>query len=125
MFDPSGSRRDSWHLDQAAIHANVEDAKRMSFVSKRDSVGSSVDLPPLGITVTAGSLDRLVDILISGLEVLSGAADDNGLSPLTTNGRRFVLPLADYRLTFFATFRMFCQPLVLFEVSDRWLTPYD
>jgi len=74
----------------------------------------------LRVIVKAGTLDRLVDILISGLDSISVAvADDNGEMPLR-DGRRtraLRLDLAEFKSVWWSMFRSFVTPLVLFEVS--------
>lgn len=83
--------------------------------SARNSLLLSDTLEPLRVVVKSGSLDRLVDVLVSGLDGHSANVDDNGLSGQSR--RRFTTDLQDFRSVFFATFRSFCSPLALFEVS--------
>jgi hypothetical protein len=72
----------------------------------------------LPVTVKSASTERLIDILICGIEGDSPSVDDNGQMPLHVNSaRKFSLDLQSYRRGFFAMYRSFLDPNLLFEVS--------
>ena len=72
----------------------------------------------LPVTVKSASTERLIDILICGIEGDSPSIDDNGQMPLHVNSaRKFSLDLESYRRRFFAMYRSFLDPNLLFEVS--------
>ncbi len=112
----TSASRQSWHADQTMLASNLAQAHRLSIVSKRTSIASSQDLPALSLVITAGSLDRLVDVLLCGLDLTSGASDDHGMLPLKGGGRKFSLALPRFRKTFLSTYRLVCQPIVLLQV---------
>ena len=67
------------------------------------------------VVTKAGSLDRLVDVLVLGIEefsiyLLEDNIDSNGKKPL-----RLQTNMDEFRTTFLATFRSFCSPTVLME----------
>lgn len=74
---------------------------------------------PLRVVVQAGTLDRLVDILVEGLHGVSvSVADDNGEMPLNNGKTRDLKVDSDeYALVWWNTFRSFVTPNVFFEVS--------
>ena len=69
---------------------------------------------PLRATVSAGTLDRLVDTLVEGLEVSVTSTDDTGLS--SGRSRPLIVDLADFSKSWWHTFRSFVTPMVFFEV---------
>lgn len=75
---------------------------------------------PLRVVVQAGTLDRLVDILVEGLHGVSvSVADDNGEMPLNNGKTRELRVDSDeYASVWWSTFRSFVTPNVFFEVSD-------
>ena len=115
-------------------------SKRASLASKRSSAqvfGSpSLSTPPAGklnssarnsyhpensswhiidVVTKAGSLDRLVDVLVLGIEdfsayLLEDNPEGNGKKP-----SRLQMDMDELRTTFLATFRSFCSPTVLLE----------
>ena len=107
---------------------------RKTSVARRSSLPSisqrsSLTLPEptseatLKVVVKAGTLDRLVDILICGFEgVPVAVADDNGEMPLREGRTRLLkLDRAEFRATWWSVFRSFVSPLVLFEVCHYML----
>ena len=85
---------------------------------------------PLRVVVQAGTLDRLVDVLVHGLQGVSvSVADDNGEMPLTDRKTREVrVDMDDFSHVWWNVYRSFVKPEVLFEVrhlarSLRW-APY-
>lgn len=94
---------------------------RSSLALDRTSrLGLSATLP---VTVKYASPERLIDLLICGIEGDSLGSDDNGQMPLHFSfARKFAMDLETYRQTFFATYRSFLEPTLLFEVSLRYLS---
>jgi GTPase-activating protein BEM2 len=74
---------------------------------------------PLRVVVRAGTLDRLVGILIHGLEGVSvSVADDIGEMPLREGkSRELKIDLDEFTEIWWNVFRSFVTPLVFFEVS--------
>lgn len=98
-------------------------ARRPSNASKRTSINSTnvSVLEPLRVRVKEASLDRMVDLLLCGVEGLSTTLDADGMELGEEAARRFSLDLADYRRLFFGTFQTFCKPSILFELlRKRW-----
>jgi GTPase-activating protein BEM2 len=104
------------------IERKTSMARRSSLptLSQRNSVSTPESMfeATLRVVVKAGTLDRLVDILISGFEGVSVAvADDNGEMPLREERTRWLkLDRNEFRATWWAVFRSFVTPIVLFEV---------
>ena len=78
----------------------------------------------LRVFVKSGSLDRLIDVLILGIDHLgvqrTSADDLGGGLEVSVAGKgkiRFAMDLTEYADVFFATFRSICPPIKLFEVS--------
>ncbi|KAJ2956390.1 hypothetical protein NUW54_g14671 [Trametes sanguinea] len=76
---------------------------------------------PLRVVVQAGTLDRLVDVLVHGLQGVSvSVSDDNGEMPLTDRKTREVrVDMDDFSQVWWNVFRSFVKPQVLFEVRSR------
>lgn len=74
---------------------------------------------PLRVVVQAGTLERLVDVLVHGLQGVSvSVADDNGEIPLTDRKTREVrVDMDDFSQVWWSVFRSFVSTQVLFEVS--------
>ena len=77
--------------------------------------------PPLRVLVLAGSLDRLVNILVHGIQNISvSVADDNGEMSLKEGKTRdLVVDHDEFAKVWWNTFRSFVIPLVFFEVRFR------
>ena len=92
-------------------------------MSQRTSlVGSEVTSDrPLRVVVQAGTLERLVDVLVHGLQGVSvSVADDNGEIPLTDRKTREVrVDMDDFAQVWWNVFRSFVTPQVLFEVRKQ------
>ena len=73
---------------------------------------------PLRVKVKAGTLERLVDVLLHGLQGVSFAfSDDNGEMPLRDGKHRDLkVDHSDFSTVWWNSFRSFVTPLVLFEV---------
>jgi GTPase-activating protein BEM2 len=81
------------------------------------------DLPserPLRVVIQAGTLDRLVTVLVEGLHGVSvSVADDNGEMPLNDKKTREIrVDMDDFCRVWWSTFRSFLTPHVFFDV---WL----
>ena len=76
---------------------------------------------PLRVGVKAGTLERLVDVLLHGLQGISIAfSDDNGEMPLRDGKHRDLkVDHSDFSTVWWNSFRSFVTPLVLFEVYTR------
>ncbi|KAI0669428.1 hypothetical protein C8Q78DRAFT_977573 [Trametes maxima] len=76
---------------------------------------------PLRVVVQAGTLDRLVDVLVHGLQGVSvSVADDNGEMPLTDRKTREVrVDMDDFSQVWWNVFRSFLKPQVLFELLRK------
>jgi hypothetical protein len=68
----------------------------------------------LMVAISGGTLDRLMDILIDGLEVTVSSTDDSGLSVGTT--RTLCVDRQDFESSWWATFHSFVSAFVFFEV---------
>ncbi|TFY55136.1 hypothetical protein EVJ58_g8436 [Rhodofomes roseus] len=71
----------------------------------------------LRVVVQAGTLDRLVDVLVHGLQGVSvSVSDDNGEMPLTASKTREVkLDMDDFSDVWWNVYRSFMTPQILFE----------
>lgn len=76
----------------------------------------------LRVRVKAGTLERLVDVLLHGLQGVSFAfSDDNGEMPLRDGKQRDLkVDHTDFSTVWWNSFRSFVTPLVLFEVSNLY-----
>ena len=73
---------------------------------------------PLRVLVQAGTIDRLVDLLVHGLDNVSvSVADDNGEMSLREGTRDLVVDRAEFASVWWNVFRSFVTPFVFFEVS--------
>ena len=103
--------------------------ERKSSVARRNSLPSISQRPnpvvtevsserPIRVSVQAGTLDRLVNVLIHGLQGVSVAvADDNGETSLRDgNTRDLVVDHTEFTRVWWNVFRSFVTPIVFFEV---------
>ncbi|PIL33764.1 transporter [Ganoderma sinense ZZ0214-1] len=76
---------------------------------------------PLRVVVQAGTLERLVDVLVHGLQGVSvSVADDNGEMPLTDRKTREVrVDMDDFSQVWWSVFRSFVSTQVLFELLRK------
>ncbi|OCH89401.1 hypothetical protein OBBRIDRAFT_732687 [Obba rivulosa] len=72
---------------------------------------------PIRVIVQAGTLDRLVDVLVHGVQGVSvSVSDDNGETPLQDAKTREVqVDMDDFSRVWWNVFRSFVTPQVLFE----------
>lgn len=105
--------------------------ERKSSVARRSSLPSISSRPnamltevsserPIRVIVQAGTLDRLVNVLIHGLQGVSVAvADDNGETSLRDSKTRdLVVDRAEFARVWWHVFRSFVTPFVFFEVRS-------
>ncbi|KAF9222356.1 hypothetical protein BS17DRAFT_838369 [Gyrodon lividus] len=76
---------------------------------------------PIRVLVQAGTLDRLVNVLIHGLQGVSVAvADDNGETSLRDgNTRDLVVDHSEFARVWWNVFRSFVTPVVFFELLRK------
>ncbi|CAI2172046.1 18714_t:CDS:2 [Funneliformis geosporum] len=89
--------------------------------SPRTSIHANGDHDALMVVVKAGTLERLVDVLINGVASYSTSVyDDNGEPPLTI-GKQGQLGInsEEYFATFFSTYRSFCGPILLLDILRK------
>ncbi|KAL4249617.1 hypothetical protein ABKN59_006179 [Abortiporus biennis] len=76
---------------------------------------------PLRVVVQAGTIDRLVDVLVEGLHGVSvSVADDNGEMPLNNGKTREVrVDVEEFAAVWWETYRSFITPHVFFELLRK------
>ncbi|KAJ7122281.1 hypothetical protein C8R44DRAFT_164401 [Mycena epipterygia] len=91
-------------------------AQRRAFVASEPS-----SEPPLRVRVLAGTLNRLVDILVHGLQNVSvSVADDNGeMSLREGKTRELVVDQAELSKLWWNVYRSLVTPLVFFELLRK------
>ncbi|KAF8749816.1 GTPase-activator protein for Rho-like GTPases [Rhizoctonia solani] len=122
--NPSIRATPSSHLErkQSAIRSR---RSSLPSISQRASlvVTEASGEPPLRALVSSGSLEKLVDVLISGLEEVgmqTSPADDNGETSLREGRTRGVrVDHGEYCRIFWGMFRSFVTPMVLFEMIQK------
>lgn len=105
--------------------------ERKSSVARRSSLPSLSSRPnamvtevsserPIRVIVQAGTLDRLVNVLVHGLQGVSVAvADDNGETSLRDGKTRdLVVDRSEFARVWWHVFRSFVTPIVFFEVKQ-------
>ncbi|ESK91434.1 rho gtpase activating protein 22 [Moniliophthora roreri MCA 2997] len=76
--------------------------------------------PPLRVLVQSGTLDRLVDILVHGLNNVSvSVADDNGEMSLREGSRELMLDHKEFSRVWWNVFRSFVTPIIFFELLRK------
>ncbi|KAG0703340.1 hypothetical protein DFH29DRAFT_1079014 [Suillus ampliporus] len=106
--------------------------ERKSSVARRNSLPSISSRPnaivtevsserPIRVIVQAGTLDRLVNVLVHGLQGVSVAvADDNGETSLRDSKTRdLVVDRAEFARVWWHVFRSFVTPIVFFELLRK------
>ncbi|RGB34098.1 hypothetical protein C1646_165167 [Rhizophagus diaphanus] len=89
--------------------------------SPRTSIYNIDHHEALMVVVKAGTLERLVDVLVNGVASYStSVVDDNGEPPLTV-GKQGQLGInsEEYLATFFSTYRSFCSPILLLDILRK------
>lgn len=97
--------------------------RQNSVATKRISVGSIAAslLEPLKVRIKSASLERLVDILLFGIEGTTTTLDADGMEVGGDAARRFGLDLDECRRLFFGTYQTLCKSSTLFELlRHRW-----
>lgn len=118
------SRPSQIRVTNPTLERKTSMARRSSLptLSQRNSLSfpESASETTMRVVIKAGTLDRLVDILVSGFEGVSVAvADDNGEMPLREERMRLLkLDRNEFRSTWWSVFRSFVTPIVLFEVGS-------
>ncbi|CAG8787138.1 5080_t:CDS:1, partial [Acaulospora morrowiae] len=74
------------------------------------------------VVVKAGTLGRLVDILVNGVAAYSASVvDDNGEPPLNIGKQGHLgINSEEYMATFFSTYRSFCSPSELLDILKKY-----
>lgn len=106
--------------------------ERKSSVARRSSLPSISSRPnamvtevsserPIRVIVQAGTLDRLVNVLVHGLQGVSVAvADDNGETSLRDGKTRdLVVDRSEFARVWWHVFRSFVTPIVFFELLRK------
>lgn len=143
VIETSGSDRTVARTPSIRVKPGSSQLERKSSVQRRNSlpaISHRANHPvmtevsserPIRVLVQAGTLDRLVNVLIHGLKGVSVAvADDNGETSLRDgNTRDLVVDHSEFARVWWNVFRSFVTPIVFFEVSlrfspihSRWLT---
>ncbi|TFK85784.1 hypothetical protein K466DRAFT_664258 [Polyporus arcularius HHB13444] len=125
------SRQPSIRVTPSSSHGHGT-AERKSSLARRNSLPSMsrrtsligaevVSERPLRVVVQAGTLDRLVDVLVHGLQGVSvSVADDNGEIPLTDRKTREVrVDMEDFSHVWWNVYRSFVKPEVLFQLLRK------
>ncbi|KAI8978267.1 hypothetical protein BD414DRAFT_421946 [Trametes punicea] len=146
VLEKSFSRNPSIRVTPSSSHGHGTERKpslvrrnSLPSISQRTSLVASevTSERPLRVVVQAGTLDRLVDVLVHGLQGVSvSVSDDNGEMPLTDRKTREVrVDMDDFSQVWWNVFRSFVKPHVLFELlrkryigahqTGRTLTPEE
>ena len=71
--------------------------------------------PAVDVVTKAGSLDRLVDVLVLGIEDFGSYLMEDNVETTGKKTSRLQMNIDEFRTTFLATFRSFCSPTVLLD----------
>lgn len=130
VIDGSGNEKSLARSPSIRVKpGSTQGLERKSSATRRNSLPSISSRPspvitevsserPIRVVVQAGTLDRLVNVLIHGLQGVSVAvADDNGETSLRDgNTRDLLVDHADFARVWWNVFRSFVTPIVFFEV---------
>ncbi|KAG8871240.1 rho GTPase-activating protein [Tulasnella sp. 331] len=111
-------------LERKGSQAQRSRRSSLPSISQRNSL-LQPDLPPAEattrVTIKCGTLDRLVDVLVCGLEGVGVVhADDNGEGPLREGKTRaFKVDRVEFSRVWWCGFRSFVTPVVLFELLRK------
>lgn len=105
-------------------------SRPLSQISKRSSLPASnrssvVDIVvPMQVMVKAATLDRMIDLLVMGLQHVNvspaaAAGESSETQSVPARKTRLVMDMEAYRTTFLATFRSLCSPPELFEQLQK------
>ncbi|KAL4079080.1 hypothetical protein J3A83DRAFT_4455400 [Scleroderma citrinum] len=133
VVDGSGNEKTMTRSPSIRVKpGSTQGLERKSSVARRNSLPSISQRPnpvvtevsserPIRVFVQAGTLDRLVNVLIHGLQGVSVAvADDNGETSLRDgNTRDLVVDHADFARVWWNVFRSFVTPIVFFELLRK------
>ncbi|PPQ71599.1 hypothetical protein CVT24_006459 [Panaeolus cyanescens] len=109
-------------LDRKTSMARRSSLPSVSHLNRQNFVTSEPSSePPLRVVVQAGTLNRLVDILVHGLESITvSVADDNGEISLREGMmRELVVDRVEFARVWWNVFRSFVTPLVFFELLRK------
>ncbi|KIY65166.1 hypothetical protein CYLTODRAFT_424593 [Cylindrobasidium torrendii FP15055 ss-10] len=107
------------HLDRKSSMARRSSLPALS--SKPTYTTSDITTQrPLRVLVQAGTIDRLVDVLVHGLDNVSvSVADDNGEISLQNGTRELVVDRAEFSGVWWNVYRSFVTPIVFFELLRK------
>lgn len=105
-------------------------SRPLSQISKRSSLPTSnrssvVDIVvPLQVVVKAATLDRMIDLLVMGVQHVdtslgATASDGADTQSAPTRKTKLVIDMENYRTTFLATYRSLCSPSELFQQLQK------
>ncbi|KAF8655891.1 hypothetical protein AX16_002876 [Volvariella volvacea WC 439] len=127
-FSKPPARNPSIRVKPGASHGldrKTSIARRSSLpsVSNRQNfvVAEPTSEPPLRVLVQAGTLNKLVDILVFGLKGVSvSVADDNGEMTLSKGmTRELVVDHGEFSNVWWNVFRSFMTPMIFFELLRK------
>ncbi len=109
-------------LERKSSQTKLSRRSSLPSISQRNSLVIPESDPSdvhIRVLIKRGTLDRLVDVLISGLEVFGAThADDHGEMPLREGkGKIFEVDRAEYAALWWNGFRSFVTPFIFFEVT--------
>ncbi|KAG8973086.1 rho GTPase-activating protein [Tulasnella sp. 425] len=111
-------------LERKGSQMRLSRRSSLPSISQRNSLlipDAPVVESSMRVTVKSGTLDRLVDVLVSGLDGVGVShADDNGEMPLRDGkSKSFKVDRAEFARVWWTGFRSFVTPLVLFELLRK------
>ncbi|KIO30491.1 hypothetical protein M407DRAFT_5566 [Tulasnella calospora MUT 4182] len=111
-------------LERKGSQMRLSRRSSLPSISQRNSLlipDAPVVESSMRVTVKSGTIDRLVDVLVSGLDGVGVShADDNGEMPLRDGkSKSFKVDRAEFARVWWTGFRSFVTPLVLFELLRK------
>ncbi|KAG8910322.1 rho GTPase-activating protein, partial [Tulasnella sp. 408] len=111
-------------LERKGSQMRLSRRSSLPSISQRNSLlipDAPVVESSIRVTVKSGTIDRLVDVLVSGLDGVGVThADDNGEMPLRDGkSKSFKVDRAEFARVWWTGFRSFVTPLVLFELLRK------
>ncbi|MCO5549703.1 hypothetical protein L7F22_003176 [Adiantum nelumboides] len=120
---PMTSKRFSQEFTRGSRPVSIASKRSSLPPSERNSLVDPI-AAPIQVVVKAGTLERLVDILVMDVQHLSASlASDEVLEKviLANKRSRISIDIGNYRRVFLATFRVHCKPIVLFDYLRKRL----
>lgn len=116
------SRSSSRPSSHASRRSSLPPSERNSFI---EPVAA-----PMQVSIKAASLERLIDVLVMGVQHLpSSAASDDSNEKQSLPGQRrqrLSIDMPLHRKVFLATYRSYCSPILLFEhLRKRLLAAFN